>query len=63
MIATVEAVSPGAKVLSAPAGWPVDAIAAAISPAEVTPSPAPSPSQAVPRMVTMGPPGAMMAAE
>jgi hypothetical protein len=58
LIATVEASVPDAVVIGAPAGTPVDAIAANVVPAEVLVSPVPTATQQV-QCPMMLPSGAM----
>lgn len=58
LIATVEASVPGAVVMGAPAGTPVDAIAANVVPGEVQVSPIPAAAQQVQRPMIL-PAGAM----
>jgi hypothetical protein len=58
VIETVEKTIPGATVVGAPVGQPVDAIAANVVPAEVQVSPVPS-NQAGMHPFVMGPNGPM----
>ena len=58
LIATVETSVPGAVVIGAPAGTPVDAIAANVVPSEVQVSPIPTVAQQVQRPMML-PAGAM----